>query len=155
MKLSALILAAVLVTLSASCTDGTASTESSTEPWGPNMVLPADFVKELAGSGGTPKPVVVCTAPAFLYRNGHIPGAVLHGPASDPGVLGELVAWARTLPRETSLVIYCGCCPLNDCPNLRPAFRALKDVGLAKVRVLILPDSLRADWIERGYPIEK
>lgn len=153
--LAALLAAVALVTMSAGCASGQAGTDSGAEPWGSNMVLPADLVKELAGSGGAAKPVIVCTASPFLYRAAHIPGAVLHGPAADPGVLGELIAWARTLPRETSLVIYCGCCPLQDCPNLRPAYRALKGIGLAKVRVLILPDSFRADWIERGYPIER
>jgi len=152
MKLSALILAAALIVPSAACGGGAADAESGAEPWGPNLVLPADLAKELAGAD---KPVVVCTAPLFLYRMAHIPGAVLRGPASDPGVLIELVSWAKTLPKSTNLVIYCGCCPMNDCPNLRPAYRALKDVGLAKLRVLILPDSFRADWIERGYPIER
>jgi len=40
------------------------------EPWGTNSVMPADLVKELSGAD---KPVVVCTAPAFLYRVAHIP----------------------------------------------------------------------------------
>ena len=153
--LAALLTAVVLVATTGGCAGGQAGAASSAEPWGTNTVMPADFAKELAGAAGPDKPVVVCTAPAFLYRVAHIPGAVLHGPASDPLGLSSLTTWAQTLPRSTSLVIYCGCCPMQDCPNLRPAYAALKGLGFTKVRVLILADSFRADWIERGYPIER
>jgi len=145
---AALAIAAAL----AGCAGTSTGSGSPAEPWGTNVVMPADLVKELAGAG---KPVVICTAPAFLYRVAHIPGAVLHGPASDPAGLASLTQWAQTLPRSTSLVIYCGCCPMRDCPNLRPAYTALKGLGFTTVRVLILADSFRADWIERGYPIER
>jgi poly(3-hydroxybutyrate) depolymerase len=145
---------AATVMLFAACGGDAAGTASSAEPWGSNTVAPADFVKEIAASNAS-KPVIVCTAPAFLYRTGHVPGAVLHGPASSPEGLNSLTTWAQTLPRDTNLVIYCGCCPLEVCPNLKPAYAALKGLGFTKLRVLILPDSFRADWVERGYPVEK
>jgi thiosulfate/3-mercaptopyruvate sulfurtransferase len=118
-------------------------------------VGPADFAREIANSTETDKPVVVCTAPAFMYRTGHIPGAVLHGPTSSPEGLSDLRSWAQALPRSTNLVIYCGCCPLSQCPNLRPAYAALRDMGFTRLRVLILPDSFGSDWVERGYPVER
>ena len=121
-------------------------------PWGTNTVTPAELLKEL---GAPDKPVVVCTALPSMYRMGHIPGAVLHGPGVSPAALQALTSWAQPLPRTTNLVIYCGCCPMRDCPNLRPAYSALKGLGFTTVRVLILADSFRADWIERGYPIER
>ena len=154
-SLGALVVAAALVAMSAACAGQTSGSASSAEPWGTHTVTPADLVRELAGASGTDKPVVVCTAPAFLYRAGHIPGAVFHGPASSPDGLNSLTTWAQTLPRSSNLVIYCGCCPLRDCPNLRPAYTALTDLGFARVRVLILPDSFRSDWVDRGYPAAK
>jgi rhodanese-related sulfurtransferase len=115
-------------------------------------VTPADFAGELAGAD---KPIVVCTAPPFLYRIGHIPGSVLHGPASSPEGLNSLTKWAASLPRTANVVIYCGCCPLAHCPNLAPAYRALKGLGFTRVRVLLIEDSFKTDWIDRGYPFEK
>jgi hypothetical protein len=53
------------------------------------------------------------------------------------------------------VVLYCGCCPLDKCPNLRPAFLALRDAGFARLRVLLLPNNFNADWVEKGYPVEK
>ena len=116
-----------LLLLSAACAGGGSDAPSSKEPWGANVVEAADLVKELASAD---KPIVVCTAPPFMYRTGHVPGAVLHGPTIEPAVIRQLTEWAQTLPRTTNLVIYCGCCPLSHCPNLRPAYTRAEGTGL-------------------------
>jgi hypothetical protein len=149
------IVAVVLALGLAACAGDMAGTVSSKEPWGENIVKPADLVAELANSSGADKPVVVCTAPPFLYRAGHVPGAVLHGPMTSPSVIGELSAWAQPLPRSANIVIYCGCCPMEQCPNVRPAYKVLKDLGFTRVRVVIMPDNFATDWVSRGYPFEK
>jgi thiosulfate/3-mercaptopyruvate sulfurtransferase len=151
------ILAAVLVVAVglAACSGETGGTASSSEPWGANVVKPADLSAELSNASGADKPIVVCTAPPFLYRAGHVPGAVLHGPMTSPSVVGELTAWAQPLPRSSNIVIYCGCCPMEQCPNIRPAYKLLRDLGFTRVRVLILPDNFATDWVGRGYPVEK
>jgi rhodanese-related sulfurtransferase len=154
-NLGLLFVAVVLALGLAACAGDTAGTGSSSEPWGENIVKPADLVAELAKASGADKPVVVCTAPPFLYHAGHVPGAVLHGPMTSPSVIDELTAWAQPLPRPSDIVIYCGCCPMEQCPNIRPAYKVLKDLGFTRVRVLILPDNFATDWVGRGYPIEE
>jgi len=154
-NLGLLIVAGVLALSLAACSGNTADPASSSEPWGENIVKPAGLVAELANASAADKPVVVCTAPPFLYRSGHVPGAVLHGPMTSPAVVGELTAWAQPLPRSSNVVIYCGCCPMEQCPNIRPAYKALKDLGFTRLRVLVLPDNFATDWVGRGYPIEK
>lgn len=143
---------AVVLLLSAACAGGGSGSVSSGEPWGTNAVEPAQLAKELASND---KPVVVCTAPPFLYRAGHIPGAVPHGPMTSPSVQEELTAWAQTLPRSTNLVIYCGCCPMEQCPNVRPAYKALEGLGFRRLRVLVLPNNFATDWAGRGFPVER
>jgi len=69
--------------------------------------------------------------------------------------LKELNAWAAKLPRSTSLVIYCGCCPMEHCPNIRPAYLALHAQGFTKVRVLVLENNFETDWANKGYPYDK
>jgi 3-mercaptopyruvate sulfurtransferase SseA len=150
----ALVVSLVLVAASVACAGGGAGS-SSGWPWGNDSVTPADFAKELAAAPDADKPVIVCTAPPFLYRTAHIPGAVLHGPASSPGGLNSLTKWADALPRNANVVIYCGCCPLAACPNLAPAYKALKGMGFARVRVLLLEENFKASWIDRGYPYER
>ena len=116
-------------------------------------VQPADLVHELGQTAD--KPVVVYVGPPFLYRQGHVPGALLHGAASTVEGLADLTQWARTLPQSTNLVMYCGCCPLADCPNLKPAFQALQPMGFTRLRVLTLPDNFATDWVQQGYPVEQ
>ena len=151
----ALIIAVSLTGGLAACGGGAAGSASTGWPWGNDSVTPAAFAAELAGASGADKPVVVCTAPPFLYRIGHIPGAVLHGPASSPEGLASLKNWAQSLPRTANVVVYCGCCPLANCPNLAPAYAALKGLGFTRVRVLLLEDNFKTSWIDRGYPHER
>jgi thiosulfate/3-mercaptopyruvate sulfurtransferase len=151
-RVSAALLLGLALAFSAACAGTAADDGSSSEPWGRNTVAPADLVKELAGAD---KPAIVCTAPSSMYRRARIPGAVLYGPASEPGAITALTAWAKPRPRTSNIVIYCGCCPLAYCPNLRPAYKALADMGFTRVRVLILPDNFGTDWLEKGYPAER
>jgi thiosulfate/3-mercaptopyruvate sulfurtransferase len=148
---AARVVPVVRMALSVACTGDTAAS-SSGEPWGSQTLTAPQLAEELAGPN---KPVVVCTAPPVMFRAGHIAGAVLHGPATSPTVIGNLRAWAASLPKTSSIVIYCGCCPLEYCPNLRPSYLALKDMGFRQLRVLILPNDFGTDWVRKGFPVER
>lgn len=125
------------------------------DPWTlKQTVQPADFVKELQQEKD-PYPTVIYVGVKTLYEGAHIPGAAFYGPGSTEQGLAELRKFASTLPKNSDVVLYCGCCPLEKCPNLRPAFIALKDIGFARLRVLILPTSFNTDWVEQGLPVHK
>lgn len=89
-----------------------------------------------------------------LYVGGHIPNAAFHGAASTEEGLAELKSWAAARPRSNDLVIYCGCCPFDKCPNIRPAYTALSRMGFKNVHVLVVP-SFAVDWADKGYPMQK
>jgi thiosulfate/3-mercaptopyruvate sulfurtransferase len=128
---------------------------SPSDPWSAAQTIPpADFVKELQQRRDS-APVIIYVGFRVLYSGAHIPGAVFHGPGSTEQGLADLKKFAATLPKESNVVIYCGCCPLDRCPNLRPAFTSLNEMGFTHLRVLILPTSFAADWVEKGYPVEK
>jgi hypothetical protein len=101
------------------------------------------------------RPVVVYVGFRSLFRAGHVPGALFQGPASEPDGLAALRRWARTQPGSSRVVIYCGCCPFEVCPNVKPAFEALRDAGLNDVRVLVLPTGFGVDWVEKGFPVDR
>jgi thiosulfate/3-mercaptopyruvate sulfurtransferase len=133
-----------------------ASSRVSSDPWSASQTIqPADLLKELNDSKGAAKPIVVCVGFRPLYMGAHVPGSVFHGAAQSEAGLADLKRWAQGVPHDSSLVVYCGCCPLDHCPNLRPAFNALHDMGFANLRVLVLPHDFATDWVERGYPVEK
>jgi hypothetical protein len=90
-----------------------------------------------------------------LFAGGHIPGATFHGSASTKDGLADIKKWASALPRTVNLVIYCGCCPFERCPNVRPAFVLFREMGFTHLRVLELRTSFAADWADKNYAIEK
>jgi thiosulfate/3-mercaptopyruvate sulfurtransferase len=125
-------------------------------PWTPaQSVDAAALAKELAESKAANQPKIVCVGFHTLYNGAHIAGASFHGPASTPQGLDDLKNWAKPLPRSANVVIYCGCCPLAHCPNIRPAFAALSEMGFTHLRVLILPHDFATDWVGPGYPMAK
>jgi hypothetical protein len=128
--------------------------QDAANPWtAAQTVQPADLVRELADNKSSP--TVLFVGFQRLYTAGHIKGAQFHGSGGSTDGLAQIKAWAGSLPRSTNLVIYCGCCPMEHCPNVRPAFTTLREMGFAKLRVLILPDSFAKDWAEKGLPYEK
>lgn len=131
-----------------------ARAQNSPNPWNDSQtVQAAELNKELSDSKTAP--VVLFVGFHRLYIAGHIKGAQYHGTAGNAEGLAEMKQWAASLPRSTNLVIYCGCCPLERCPNVRPAFTALREMGFTKLRVLILPTSFEADWADKGLPYDK
>ena len=126
----------------------------ATDPWTPAQTIqPAELAKELTNSKTAP--IVVFVGFQRLYTAGHIKGAQFHGSGGSADGLAQLKTWAASLPRTTNLVIYCGCCPMERCPNLHPAFSALHEMGFTKLRALILPTDFAADWADKGYAYDK
>lgn len=129
--------------------------KETADPWSASETMqPLTLVKILTDKYSS-VPTVVYVGFHSLYVGGHVPDAVFHGTVSTEQGLAELKSWAGTLPRDKEIVLYCGCCPLEKCPNVRPAFTALRDLGFKKIQVLLLPTSFAADWAEKGYPIVK
>ena len=130
-----------------------ASLQADSDPWTKaQTVQPADLEKELGNSKSAP--TVVFVGFKRLYSAGHIKGAQYHGTAGSEEGLKELTTWAAGLPGSTNLVIYCGCCPLERCPNIRPAFKALQGLGFKNLRVLLLPQDFATDWAGKGLPYD-
>jgi len=130
------------------------SLQADSDPWTKaQTVQPADLAKELSDSKTAP--TVVFVGFKRLYSAGHIKGAQYHGTAGSEEGLKELTTWAAGLPRSTNLVIYCGCCPLERCPNIRPAFKALQGLGFKNLRVLLLLQDFATDWADKGFPYDK
>lgn len=100
-------------------------------------------------------PLVLQVGSQVMFEQGHIPGAVFAGPAIRPEGVDLLRKRVATLPRDKFIVIYCGCCPWSRCPNMGTAFQFLHGMGFTKVKALYLRDNFGANWIARGYRVEK
>ncbi len=127
--------------------------EAASTPWtAAQMTQPSAMVALLAGSKGA-KPVILQVGFQVLYKSKHIPGSLYAGPASSPEGLQALKNAAGKLPKNAEIYIYCGCCPIDKCPNIRPAFEALKSMGFTHLHVVMLQTSFGQDWVARGYPV--
>ena len=113
------------------------------------LIQPSDLAKHLSAN-----PAIFQVGPNVLYRSKHIPDAIYAGPASKPEGLEKLKAAVSPLPRDREIVVYCGCCPWDRCPNIKPAMELLKQMGFTHAKALYVPDNFKTDWLDKGYPFE-
>lgn len=126
--------------------------QDTADPWPKTAVVePAAFAKTLESGKA---PMVISVAFPVLYRAKHIVHAVDAGPTSKPEGIEALKKAVANLPKDADIVIYCGCCPMVKCPNIRPAYRTLKDLGFTRVRVLDIATNMHTDWYSKDYPSE-
>jgi thiosulfate/3-mercaptopyruvate sulfurtransferase len=116
-----------------------------------HLINPEDLVKILQ-SPKAEKPLLIHVGFHVLYVQGHIPGSEYFGPASDASALEKLRKRVESLPRNKFIVIYCGCCPWNHCPNLKPADDALHAMGFTNIKALYIADNIVTNWRDKGYP---
>src|SRR5215471_17369125 len=96
------------------------------------LVQPPDLVAQLTGKAV--KPAIFMVGPNVLYRSNHIPGSVFAGPGRSDTGLVMLKAEVDRLPRDREVVVYCGCCPWDRCPNIKPVMELLKQMGFNKAK---------------------
>jgi rhodanese-related sulfurtransferase len=116
------------------------------------LIQPGDVAAGLAGKATGP--AIFHVGPNLLYRNKHIPGSIYAGPASRPEGLEALKVAAGKLPRDREVIVYCGCCPWSNCPNVKPAVELLKQMGFTRVKAMFVETNFAKDWIDKGYPVE-
>jgi len=145
-KLSAISTAALLA-----CSLAIAAGETQTIPT--SDLMPTSQLNNQLTEVKAGKIVLIHVGFLVMYRMGHIPGSRYAGPASRPEGMVALEKLVAKLPHDQQVVIYCGCCPWTDCPNIRPAYHKLKQLGFTHVKALSIPDRLGSDWTSKGYPI--
>jgi hypothetical protein len=94
-------------------------------------------------------PVIICVGPGAS-----IPNSIETGMTKDAANLDKLKQELATIPKNKKIVIYCGCCPFEKCPNVRPAIDVLKSMKFTNYKLLDLPHNLKTDWIDKGYPVK-
>jgi rhodanese-related sulfurtransferase len=119
-----------------------------------DLLQPAELVRMLKTSGSE-RPVLLQIGSNVMFQQAHIPGSVYAGPGSQSAGLQVLEKAVASTPKNRSIVIYCGCCPWNHCPNMGPAYKKLRDLGFTNVKALYLAKNFGDDWAAKGYPVEK
>jgi hypothetical protein len=121
----------------------------SGEPWtSKDLIEPATLASVLSNAKAQ-KPVIYNIGPVA-----DIKGAINIGGTSSKANLDKLKKALVSVPKDKMVVIYCGCCPFRNCPNIRPAFTLLKELGYKSPKLLNLKQNLKVDWTDYGYPMD-
>jgi hypothetical protein len=109
------------------------------------LIEPAVLAKAIQSNHDLP--LIYCVGPGVV-----IPHSINIGMTSKEENLQKLKDSLQTLPRDANIVIYCGCCPFEHCPNVRPAIALLHEMKFTNYHLLDLPHNIKTDWIAKGYP---
>jgi rhodanese-related sulfurtransferase len=116
------------------------------------QIQPADLAAMLKSGNA---PTILQVGFSVLYQQAHIPNAQYAGPGNTDDGLANLKSHVDALPRDRLLVIYCGCCPWERCPNIDAAYQQLTKMGFKQIKVLYLASNFGADWVDKGYPVTR
>jgi rhodanese-related sulfurtransferase len=116
-------------------------------------IEPKDLAAELQAKNN--KAALIHVGFAVMYRGKHIPQSVYAGPGRNAEGIAALKSAVANMPKDREIVVYCGCCPYEMCPNIRPALAALREMGFTHVKALMIPTNFATDWINHGYPVEE
>src|SRR5262249_31918016 len=116
-----------------------------------DLIQPADLAATLRHASAA-RPLILQVGFRKLYDQAHIPGAEYAGPASAADGLRVLRERMVKLPKASAIVIYCGCCPWNRCPNISEAYDTLRALGFSNLKVLYIANNFGSDWVDKGFP---
>lgn len=123
--------------------------------WHASELIEPQVLAAVLADTAAKRPLLLHVGFGVLYRSGHIPGSKYAGPGSNATGIASLQRSLKSVPKNRAIVLYCGCCPWSDCPNVRPAFEAARGLGFTNVRVLQVAKNFDHDWAEHGYPVTK
>jgi len=120
------------------------------DPWTKNQLMEPSALASILKNPKAVKPLIF-----NIGVEKDIKGAKNMGASSEKENLERFKKTLSKLPKNASVVVYCGCCPFHKCPNIRPAFNALQQGGFKNGRLLNLATNIKTDWISKGYPVNK
>src|ERR1700744_3301938 len=98
------------------------SASSDTAIPSPDRLEPDEVSRLMQGSD---KPLILQVGSHVFYAEAHIPGSEYVGAVGTSAGIQALRERVSGLKRDQLIIIYCGCCPWDRCPNIRPAYTEL------------------------------
>jgi thiosulfate/3-mercaptopyruvate sulfurtransferase len=146
-KISMILLFAIATTTFVSCFS---PAQGQNDPWTSQQLLaPADLAKTL-NNPKSPQPMIFSIGMQAIIK-----GSIDIGPVMMSENLNVLKQKLSNLPKNSQIVVYCGCCPFSRCPNIRPAMALLKEMQFTNYKLLNMPQNVKVDWIDKGYPMSE
>jgi thiosulfate/3-mercaptopyruvate sulfurtransferase len=95
------------------------------------------------------KPIIYNVGPSAM-----IPGAIPIGETINPANQTKFKTALKSIPTNSDIVIYCGCCKIEDCWNIHEAHTILINLGFTNFKILNLKTDFKTDWIDKKYPLQ-
>lgn len=121
--------------------------QEKVEPWTKKQLLEPEALASRISQGKTEDLLILSIGPDAIIK-----GSVDIGPGMEKENIEKLKAHLSEVPRNKEVVIYCGCCPFDRCPNIRPAFTLLKQMGFKKGKLLNIRQNIKVNWLDKDYP---
>jgi len=120
------------------------------EPWNESQLMKTENLASRISLAQTDDLLILSVGPDALIKE-----SVDMGAARDAENLEKMRKYLENVPRDKEVVIYCGCCPFSRCPNIRPAFSLLVEMGFKNPKLLDIPQNIRVDWLTKNYPVQE
>jgi thiosulfate/3-mercaptopyruvate sulfurtransferase len=123
-------------------------------PWSSAQVIHAGDLAKTIADKKAEQPKIFYVGFETMFKTQHVPNSTYGGPGRNAEGLEVLRKAVAGVPKDHMIVLYCGCCPWDRCPNMKPAFKLLHELGYAQVKVVEIPQNFATDWIDKGFPVE-
>ncbi|AHF14347.1 rhodanese-like domain-containing protein [Niabella soli] len=121
--------------------------QNTVNPWNEKQLVAPDILAKRITNDQAGNALIVAVGPDAVIK-----GSVNAGPAHEAEHLKQLKSILKNTPKNKEIIIYCGCCPFDRCPNIRPAFTTITAMGFKNVRLLNLAKNIKTDWLDKNYP---
>ncbi len=128
---------------------GLAATYAQAPTWKKEQLMPTKELADKITANAKDKPLIFNVGPMD-----NIKGAVAVGAATNITFADKMKGNLAMVNKTRSVVVYCGCCSYQSCPNIKPAYDILISQGFKNTKVLELPEGLKPDWVAKDYPME-
>ena len=129
-----------------SCKQGQST--KTLEPWSTSQLLEPKLLSyKIKNDKDLPK--IVCIGPGIVIKN-----SIGIGECRYNENIERLKTLVSAYSKDEEIVLYCGCCPFENCPNIRPAFTLMNELGFKNHKLLNIKNNIKADWIDMGYQTE-
>ena len=118
------------------------------EPWKNNQLIEPSRLNKIIISQNQ-LPYIVSVGPGQV-----ISGSIGIGECRYEKNLTDFENHLSSISKDSEIIIYCGCCPFKDCPNIRPAFSLLNSLGYKNHKLLNIRNNIKTDWIDLNYPTD-
>ena len=120
------------------------------EPWtAAQLMQPAELSKIIKDEKAK-QPIVLSIGPGAVIK-----GSVDIGAAKEEENIKKLKTQLSRYSKDAVIILYCGCCPFEHCPNIRPAFQLLNEMKFTNGKLLNLEHNIKIDWMNKGYPVQE